>query len=172
MDSISNGEATTPKLSTKATLIIIFCVVAIFGLVFSLAATEDYSEGERIGFVTKFSHKGRFWKSWEGELNLTQTGMNTSSLFNFSVDNDQESEQIVSIIDSAVNRGWKVKVTYHQTLMKNWFKNRGETSYFVKSVEVVDRNTPVNTMHSGEDRTKGRIIDTVYLVIDKRDIGK
>src|SRR5262245_59606988 len=29
-----------------------------------------YSEGERVGVIVKFSHKGVIWKSWEGEMHL------------------------------------------------------------------------------------------------------
>src|SRR4030095_4385309 len=128
----------------------------------TVTATEDYSEGERIGFITKCSHKGRFWKSWEGELNLTQTGMNTSSLFDFSIDNDNESSYVISMIDSAVNNGWKVKLTYHQTYFKNWLRNRGETNYFTKSIQILDRSTLGNNNSNATNQTQGRVIDTVY----------
>lgn len=144
-------------------------IIAII-LFVSIAATEDYSSGERIGFITKFSHKGRFWKSWEGELNLTQTGMNTSSLFDFSIDNDQESNEIISLIDSAVNNGWKVKLSYHQTYFKNWFSNRGETDYFIKDIQILDKTTIGNKM--APNQIQGRIIDTIYVVIDKSDLNK
>lgn len=156
----------------NAGLVGIFWILgAIAFIIFaSVTATENYSEGERIGFVTKFSHKGRFWKSWEGELNLTQTGMNTSSLFDFSIDNDNESTYVISMIDSAVNNGWKVKLTYHETYFKNWFSNRGETSYFIKSIQILDRTTlGANNI---ETNRQGKIIDTIYLVIDKSELNK
>ena len=66
-----------------------------------IGCTENYSNGERIGFVTKFSERGLIWKSWEGELNLTQTGMNTSSTFQFSIDNDREDSTTINTLDSA-----------------------------------------------------------------------
>jgi len=83
-----------------------------------MSCSENYSNGERIGFMTKFSSKGFWsnWKSWEGELNLTQTGMNTSSLFDFSLDNDQlnQNEKLIKTLDSAAINGWKIKVKYHE----------------------------------------------------------
>ncbi len=149
---------------------VLWVIGVIAFIIFAVvAATEDYSEGERIGFITKFSRKGRFWKSWEGELNLTQTGMNTSSLFDFSIDNDNESSSVISMIDSAVNNGWKVKLTYHQTYFKNWLSNRGETNYFIKGIQILDKST------LGSDNTnqvQGRVIDTVYVVIDKSELYK
>ncbi len=131
-----------------------------------IGCSENYSNGERIGFITKFSSRGLMYKSWEGELNLTQTGMNTSSLFEFSIDNDHQDENVVKILDSAATQGWKVKIRYHETVGKNWFRNRGWTSHFVESVEVLDR-TPLSMFNSPQK--DGRVvagrIDTIYVVI-------
>jgi hypothetical protein len=106
------------------------------------------------------------WKSWEGELNLTQTGMNTSSTFQFSIDNDRQDENVVKTLDSAATLGWKVKIRYHETAFKNWFRNRGETDHFVETVEVLDR-TPLsvfNTPQKDGVHVAGKV-DTIYLVI-------
>lgn len=133
-----------------------------------IGCTENYSNGERIGFVTKFSERGLIWKSWEGELNLTQTGMNTSSTFQFSIDNDNANEDHIKLLDSAATHGWKVKIRYHETAFKNWFRNRGETDYFVSNIEVLDR-TPLDIFGGAKQdgtHVAGRV-DTVYLVIWK-----
>jgi len=73
-------------------------------LLFFTSCSENYSNGERIGMITQFSKSGLIWKSWEGHLNLTQTGMNSSSMvpFEFSIDNDNEPTNIISTLDSAV----------------------------------------------------------------------
>ena len=133
-----------------------------------IGCTENYSNGERIGFVTKFSERGLIWKSWEGELNLTQTGMNTSSTFQFSIDNDNANEDHIKLLDSAATHGWKVKIRYHEVAFKNWFRNRGETDYFVSNIEVLDR-TPLDIFGGAKQdgtHVAGRV-DTVYLVIWK-----
>lgn len=158
------------SISTTKTTTFTILGIAVVALLMALSATENYSEGERIGYITKFSHKGRFWKSWEGELNLTQTGMNTSSLFEFSIDNDHESPAVIALIDSAVNNGWKVKLTYHQTYFKNMFKNRGDTDYFIKSVEILDRAPFMHGAPAAGEVSPGRVVDTVYVVIDKNEI--
>lgn len=99
--------------------------------------------------------------------------MNTSSLFDFSIDNDRENPYVIKMIDSAVNNGWKVKLTYHETYFKNWLSNRGETNYFVKDIEILDRTTLGNNSSSKEDKkTIGHVIDTVYVVIDKSELFK
>jgi len=139
--------------------------LALFSLTL-VGCSENYSNGERIGFVTKFSNRGLIWKSWEGELNLTQTGMNTSSTFQFSIDNDRQDEKVVKVLDSAATLGWKVKIRYHETTGKNWFRNRGETDHFVETVEVLDR-TPLsvfNTPQKDGVHVAGKV-DTIYLVI-------
>lgn len=114
------------------------------------SCSENYSTGERIGYVTKFSEKGIIFKSGEAELNLTQTGMNTSSLFDCSVDNDmpdQERLELSNKLDKAALKGYKVKITYHEVFGWNWFKNRGETDYFISKVEILDTNSvSINTL--------------------------
>jgi hypothetical protein len=145
-------------------------------LLLMTACTENYSNGERIGLITQFSKTGLIWKSWEGHLNLTQTGMNSSSMipFDFSVDNDNEPAKLVLTIDSAAQYGWKVKLIYHETFGKNWFKNRGQTAHFVKDCIVLDKN-PVKNIFNNKDTSSnnGKIIDTIYvMIVDKSKIIK
>jgi hypothetical protein len=145
---------------------------------FMSSCTENYSNGERIGMITQFSKTGLVFKTHEGHLNLTQTGMNSSSTkpFDFSVDRDNEDDKVVSVLDSAATYGWKVKIKYHEVFGWNWFSNRGETDHFVSDVQILDRN-PIGHIF-GEDskqdggsacgcKTGGKVIDTIYVVIDK-----
>lgn len=103
---------------------------------------KNYSNGERIGMITQFSKTGYWdsWKSYEGHLNLTQTGMNSSSAtpFDFSIDNDNEDLALIQTIDSTANLGWKVKLIYHETFGKNWFNNRGNTNHFIEKCIVLE----------------------------------
>ncbi len=129
------------------------------------SCSENYSNGERIGVITQFSETGLIWKSWEGHLNVTQTGMNSSVPFDFSIDNDRTDEQAVKVLDSAAQYGWKVKIVYHQTAGKNWFNNRGQTNHFITKVEVLERN--FGNAFNGKKEVSGRVVDTIYVVIDK-----
>lgn len=151
-------------------------ILAILFIILLTSCSENYSNGERIGLVTQFSQTGIIWKSWEGHLNMTQTGMNSSTPFDFSIDNDNEDKELVNIIDSAATLGWKVKITYHETAGKNWFSNRGETNHFVNSVEVLDRNPIATAFGTSTDKKSnancdckvtGKTIDTIYVIIDK-----
>ena len=148
-----------------------FLMLAVIATMLMTSCSENYSNGERIGLVTKFSEKGFWYKSWEGDLTITQTGMNqANSDFMFSLDNDRKDEEgyakCKATLDSAAQFGWKVKVVYHEVLCKNWFSNRGETDYFVNRVEVLDRN-PLKSVFNGNSTStsSGKVIDTIYVVI-------
>jgi hypothetical protein len=137
-------------------------------LLLTSCASEQYSSGERIGYITQFSKSGIIWKSHEGHLNVTQTGMNTGASFDFSIDNDHEDPAIVNALLLAADKGSKVKLHYHETFNKNWFDNRGETDHFVDKVEVLTTNPlspPTATQATGAH-------DTIYVVIDRRVRGK
>jgi hypothetical protein len=146
-------------------LFLLFSIAILF-----TSCTENYSNGERIGMITKFSKKGLIWSSWEGTLNTTQTGMNSANQFEFSVDNDVNDPKVIATLDSAATYGWKVKVKYHETFGKNWFNNRGETNYFVKEVEVLDKD-PIGNIFGNDQKAQpesgGKVIDTIYVVIDR-----
>lgn len=134
---------------------------------FTSCISENYSNGERIGTITRFSNKGLYFKSWEGTVNITQTGMNTSGEpFDFSVDSDvTNNQQLIAKIDSAAKEGWKVRVVYHQTMNKNWFRNRGDTNHFINELVVIDKNFSNNNIKNSS--TNAGIHDTIYVVIRK-----
>ena len=150
-------------------LLFLFLALSLF-----VGCKEHYSDGERVGTVTKFSKAGVIWDSWDGLLNITQTGMNSSGEpFAFSFDNDRDDQQ--ALIDTFLRaqvEGWKVKIKYHQVWgFKNLFNNRGESRYFVDDVEILDRNfsNPLNKRLQVES---GRVVDTIWVVIDKDELLK
>ena len=105
---------------------------------------------------------------------MTQTGMNTSGEpFSFSFDNDRDDQDsLVNLMKQAQVEGWKLKVRYHEVWgLKNLFCNRGETDYFVDEVTVLDRNF-ANPLRSVQSAQGGRVVDTVYVVIDKAEMQR
>jgi hypothetical protein len=105
---------------------------------------SNYSTGERVGIITKFSNSGAMFKSWEGELkiapNLANSGMvGQYETFHFSLDNDQTivCSTPTDSIQKYAKHGTPVVVNYQQTSWLNWWNNRGDTQYFVKSVDPV-----------------------------------
>lgn len=145
-------------------------MIASMSLMFT-SCSENYSNGERIGVITQFSEAGLFFKSWEGHLNTTQTGMNSSVPFDFSIDNDAPDPQVINTLDSAALNGWKIKLVYHQVKGWNWFNNRGNTDHFVTEVQVLDRNfgnNPFMQTVSPKTITDTLVIhDTLYLPSNK-----
>lgn len=151
----------------------IILIAFAFASLMLQSCVENYSNGERIGVITRFSQKGLVFKSWEGNLNVTQTGMNTSGEpFMFSVDNEKDNNILVAIIDSAADKGWKVKVVYHESYNTNIWGLRGETSFFIDDLEVLDKKFTEKLQFNNNDLPKpavtGKIIDTIYVVIDNR----
>ena len=140
-------------------------------------SSEDYSNGEKTGLVTKMQLQGIEWKSWEGHLNLTQTGMNSTAAapWDFSLDNDHFDPEVLKTLDSAADNGWLVRLTYHETFNKNWWGNRGHTDFFVTKVVVVNKNIVQSNINGqrapGIDTSggyrRGHVIDTIYVVIDR-----
>lgn len=163
----------------KHTLIIAAFIAIIFTLT---SCSQRYSSGERVGLITQFSRTGLIWKTWEGHLNVTQTGMNSSHEFDFSIDRNKESERqsVIKTLQNAASNGWKVKLIYHEVKGENLVYERGETNFFVDSVIVLSTDITKDILKSSEtdpeynsknninEQTKGHIIDTIYLVIYKK----
>lgn len=104
--------------------------------------SRNYSEGERMGIITKFSHKGLIWKSWEGDLKVAPNIGNGGMVgqyedFYFSVDNEKSINCITSTdsITEFMKEGVPVLLIYQETRGYNYFQNRGETQYFIKEIK-------------------------------------
>ena len=147
-------------------------VVAVATCMMAVSCKENYSVGEKVGTLTEFAKSGLLWDSWDGRLNLTQTGMNTAGEpFEFSFDNDRDDQDsLISLLQQAQVDGWKIKIKYHRVQGWNWFENRGRFDYFVDDVEVLDKNF-ANVLRMG-DAPQGHVIDTIYVVIDKSEVRK
>lgn len=98
--------------------------------------------------------------------------MNTSGEpFSFSFDNDRnDQDSLIKLLYQAQVEGWKVKIKYHEVWgFKNVLSNRGETDYFVDGVTVLDKDF-ANVSRRLSGQRDGRVIDTVYVVIDKNEL--
>lgn len=118
----------------------ILAVVGVLGggvyLWFS-SAGWTYSEGSRVGVVVKFSHKGSWVKTWEGELAMgaiDQGGQREK--WEFSVYPPEDGESVVEQVEDAMDSGKRVKIHYReQRSSQSW---KGSTTYFVTEVEHLD----------------------------------
>ena len=105
------------------------------------------STGARNGTVEKFSEKGLFLKTFEGELatnNFSNSGTadgTNNNTFEFSVPNDE----IAKLVEDARKAGVRVGLEYEQRLFTmNWpFCTERRTVYEVTGVTVLP-NQDVN----------------------------
>ena len=149
--------------------IFVTCIITLLS-----GCKENYSNGEKVSNLIEFTKKGVIWDSWEGRLNLTQTGMNTSGEpFSFSFDNDRnDQDSLIKLMQKAQVEGWKIKIRYHEVWgFKNVLSNRGETDYFVDGVTVLDKDF-ANVSKRFVSADHGHVIDTVYVVIDKNELKR
>ena len=111
-------------------LLILVVAILLFVLYAWLALNFDYSEGERAGYVQKFSRKGWLCKTWEGELAMVNLPGAMPELFHFSVRDDAVARSLNESL------GQRVRLHYeqHKGIPTDCF---GETEYFVTQVEPV-----------------------------------
>jgi len=95
----------------------------------------EYSDGSRTGELYKISNKGVIWKSWEGELKLSDFNLRKSgedkgtNVFEFSSRDDGIGQQLEAL------DGHKVKIHYHQYMIA---PAQQGSQYTVDKVERLD----------------------------------
>lgn len=121
----------------KVIAIILFVILVASTAYYSVVYYWHFSEGYRAGELIKISHKGVFFKTWEGEISQ---GVSESQRFVFSVE-EKETE----VIDQLKNlQGKQVNLTYIERFTT--FPWLGDTKYFIKKVDVVkEKNQPKPT---------------------------
>jgi len=109
-------------------------VVVVLGLAgFTwLTLHWSYSEGERVGYVQKFSKKGFVCKTWEGEMAMVTMPGTVSEKFLFTVPSDAVAARL-----NAANVGKRMALHYEQ---HKWIPTScfGDTEYFVTDVRVME----------------------------------
>ncbi|MEW7850757.1 hypothetical protein AB2N08_18880 [Massilia aurea] len=116
-----------PKRTT-AILLSLIAVVAVLGAGYTwFTLNWSYSEGERAGYLQKFSKVGWLCKTWEGEILLSSMPGAIPERFAFTV----RDEAVVPSLQASM--GKRVQVTYeqHKGVPTSCF---GETEYYVSKV--------------------------------------
>ena len=117
--------------------------LVLLGLVL-ISGCGQYSSGDRVGTVNKFSEKGLFSKTWEGQMllgGLKQTGEGyEANIFSFSIDkyskHGENKDDLVSKITECLNSGKRCKLHYEEEIISSPF--RSDTSYFITEVEILE----------------------------------
>lgn len=140
-------ERPSSRVAAHAGKILLALIVMAAPIVWYAYSYDIYSNGFRVGIVTKFSEKGVIWKTWEGEMNLggtrtAETGRGrtniTLNLWEFSLDNQrmrgENLERLKSILLEAQDSGKSVKVQCTQEVfVAPW---RADTTYVIQDVTV------------------------------------
>lgn len=115
----------------KIILIGVLTAIAGVAALWTLATlTFSYSDGDRIGYVQKFSHKGWVCRTWEGELAMTPVPGSAPEIFYFTV----RDKGVVKKIQEA--EGKKVALHYKEKrgVPSSCF---GDTRYFIADMRVL-----------------------------------
>src|SRR5258705_12028568 len=110
--------------------VLIASVVLVAGF-FLFVFTWSYSEGERAGWIQKFSSKGWLCKTWEGELAMVSMPVSMSEKFFFTVWDNATAEHINKAMGKRVSLHYEEKVGIPTSCF-------GETRYYVTKVTAVE----------------------------------
>jgi len=130
---------TMPKRATALLLSALAAIIVLFALYTWFTLSWSYSEGERAGYLQKFSKKGWLCKTWEGEILLSSMPGAIPERFAFTVRDDAVVKQLQNAM------GQRVQITYEQHLgvPTSCF---GETGYFATRAST----GPVNPVAPSE----------------------
>jgi hypothetical protein len=117
-------------------ILIVAVLLAVVAWVW-LTLAWSYSEGERAGYVQKFSHKGWLCKTWEGEIAMVTMPGAIPDKFEFSVRDDAVAAQINALAGKRV----VLRYEQHKFVPTACF---GETEYFVSGARGIDE--PMNSI--------------------------
>src|SRR6266446_5737714 len=106
-------------------------IVALVAGYLLFVSNWSYSEGERAGWVQKFSSKGWLCKTWEGEMAMVSMPGSTTEKFFFTVRDDATAEQINKVMGKRVSLHYEEKVGIPTRCF-------GETRYYVTKVSAVE----------------------------------
>jgi hypothetical protein len=95
-----------------------------------VALSYSYSDGDRAGYVQKFSRKGWICKTWEGELAMVNIPGAMQERWTFSVRSDSIANLITQSMGKQVSLHYEEKRGIPTTCF-------GETDYFVTGVRQV-----------------------------------
>ncbi|HEX9007397.1 MAG TPA: hypothetical protein VF889_08880 [Bacteroidota bacterium] len=112
-------------LLVLGSIIILLCAYTWFTLHWT------YSQGERAGYVQKFSKKGWISKTWEGELAMVSMPGTNPEKFYFTVREDS----VAAHINATLGRRVALSYEQHVGIPTNFF---GDTEYFVVNVKTIE----------------------------------
>ena len=106
-------------------------ILLLFVIYTWITMNWSFADGERAGYVQKFSKKGWLFKTWEGELAMVNMPGTAPEKFYFSVPDDSVAAQITRAM------GKRVSLSYeqHKGIPVSWF---AESEYFVVGFRALE----------------------------------
>ena len=133
---------------TLVEVMTIICIIGIMGaLLFGarggclIGCNPDYSSGTRVGVVTKFSHKGWNYKTWEGEMLMGGVvdggrGSIQANVWKFTV--PEEDDENRKKIEEALRTQKPIVIEYTEWMVRP--NCQTDSGYIVKTVEFVKQD--------------------------------
>ena len=110
--------------------VLVVIAIVLFGY-FWVALSWNYSTGERAGWVQKFSKKGWFCKTWEGEMAMVSMPGAVPEKFYFTVWDDAVADDLNKAMGKRVSLHYDEKVGLPTSCF-------GETRHYVTGLTAVD----------------------------------
>jgi hypothetical protein len=115
----------------RTLVVLLLLAVALPAAYLWATLSFSFSEGERVGFLQKFSRRGWICKTWEGELAMVTMPGAIPEKFYFSTRTAEVADQLNKAL------GKRVGLVYaqHVGIPTSCF---GETEYFVTAVKSIE----------------------------------
>ena len=130
---MTSSDAMQPKSSAFKWLLLVLLIPALlFSAYLGFVLNWSYSDGERAGYLQKFSRKGWLCKTYEGEMAMTTVPGVAPVLWTFTVRDGALAAQLSTLM------GKRVSLTYdeHRGIPTTCF---GDTAYFANKVQVLEK---------------------------------
>ncbi len=115
----------------RTTIVVILTTVLVLsGLYTWFVLWWAYSDGQRAGYVQKFSRKGFVCKTWEGELAMTTVPGTAPTLWRFTV----RDAKVAKELEDTMGKQVAVHYTEHVGVPTACF---GDTRYYVDGLRVI-----------------------------------
>ena len=115
----------------KALIALVLVAAALLAGYTWLTLHWAYSEGERAGWVQKFSRKGWLCKTWEGEMAMVTMPGTVAEKFLFTV----PSDAVAARVNAAVGKRMALHYEQHKWVPSSCL---GDTEYFVTDLRVTE----------------------------------
>lgn len=128
----SSNTTISPRRRWRLYLLSMLCALLALAAGYTwLTLSWSYSEGERAGYVQKFSKKGWVCKTWEGELAMVAMPGTLTEKFFFSV----RDAAVAAKIEKTMGKRVALVYAQHIGVPSSCF---GETEHFVGDVRPVE----------------------------------